>query len=220
MEKIIDINFIPDVVRDNMQLVSKISSLNGTPVFKVEVKDAWFGADEASKSFEEEKRKYETGELKGFIPNRTPRGLCMKTILIGGVIIAKDPITDEYNLVINPGTENAWPLPITPDTLKVMDKTTAEAVAEVIRGEKDSFFIDGKNLSAILNAVMDRDIKYLDELIEKANKAKVRLKGYIAENTRKANAVADAWVKSALPENVDVPGTVGGSKVHIAVTEN
>jgi hypothetical protein len=220
MEKIIDINFIPDVVRDNMQLVSKISSLNGTPVFKVEVKDAWFGADEASKSFEEEKRKYETGELKGFIPNRTPRGLCMKTILIGGVIIAKDPITDEYNLVINPGTENAWPLPITPDTLKVMDKTTAEAVAEVIRGEKDSFFIDGKNLSAILNAVMDRDIKYLDELIEKANKAKVRLKGYIAENTRKANAVADAWVKSALPENVDVPGTVGSSKVHIAVTEN
>jgi hypothetical protein len=186
----------------------------------VEVKDAWFGADEASKSFEEEKRKYETGELKGFIPNRTPRGLCMKTILIGGVIIAKDPITDEYNLVINPGTENAWPLPITPDTLKVMDKTTAEAVAEVIRGEKDSFFIDGKNLSAILNAVMDRDIKYLDELIEKANKAKVRLKGYIAENTRKANAVADAWVKSALPENVDVPGTVGSSKVHIAVTEN
>ena len=60
MEKIIDINFVPDVVRDNMQLISKVSSLNGTQVFKVEVKDAWFGADEGNKSFEEEKRKYDS----------------------------------------------------------------------------------------------------------------------------------------------------------------
>lgn len=219
MDKIIDINIVPNVVRDNMQLISKVSSLNGTQVFKVEVKDAWFGADEAKRSFEEEKRKYETGELKGFILNRSPRGICLRNILIGGVIISKDPLNDEYVLVINPGTDSEWTLPIGPETMKIMDKTTAEAVAEAIRGEKDHFFIDGKNLAAIANSAMDRDIKYLEELEAKINKAKVRMKGYIAENTRKANSAAEAWVNSALPSKVDIPGTIEGSNVHLTVTE-
>lgn len=216
---IIDINIVPEVVKNNMQLISKVSSLNGTQIFKVEVKDAWFGADEKDKSFEEEKRKYESGELAGFILNRSPRGICLRNVLIGGVIIAKDPITDEYLLVINPGTDSAWPLPITPDALKIMEKSTAEAVREVVRGEKDHFFIDGKNLAAIANAAMKRDIEHLEALEQKINKAKVRLKGFIADNTNKANAVAEAWVKSALPENVDIPGTIEGSKVRLTVEE-
>lgn len=219
MEKIIDINIVPDVVRNNVQLISKVSSLNGTQVFKVEVKDAWFGADEANKSFDEEKRKYETGEKKGFIINRSPRGICLRNILIGGVIISKDPITEEHYLVINPGTKSEWPLPITPDTLKIMDKSTAEAVAEAIRGEKDHFFIDGKNLANIANGAMTRDIQYIEELEKTLNKAKVRLKGFIMENNRKAESVAKAWVESALPEKVDIPGTIEGSKVHLTVTE-
>lgn len=219
MEKIIDINVVPEVVQNNMQLISKVSSLNGTQVFKVEVKEAWFGKDEPNKTFAEEKRKYETGEVAGFIINRSPRGICLRNILIGGVIIAKDPISDEYVLVINPGTDSAWPLPINADALKVMEKSTADAVAEVIKGEKDHFFIDGKNLAAIANAAMKRDIEHLDILLQKINKAKVRLQGYIAENTKKANDVADAWVKSALPESVDIPGSIEGSKVRLTVEE-
>ena len=219
MEKIIDINIVPDEVRNNMQLISKVSSLNGTQVFKVEVREAWFGKDEANKSFDELKRKYETGELKGFILNRSPRGFCMRNILIAGVIISKDPLTNEHVLVINPGTDTEWSYPIGPETLKIMEKSTADAVAEVIRGEKDSFFIDGKNLAKILNLAMDRELSYLRDIKDLINKAEVRLKGYIAENNNKANSVAEAWAKSALPENIDIPRTIEGSKVHIEVTE-
>lgn len=219
--KTIDVNIVPSVVTSHTQLISKVSSLNGTQVVKVEVKDAWFGSSESSKSFEEEKRKYETGEKKGFILNRSPRGLCLRKILIAGVILAKDPMTEDYVIAINPhddGTADMI-LPIDDSAMKVLEKTTAEAVAEAIRGEKDHFFIDAKGVAAIVNAAMQRDVTYLDEVIENCKKAKVRLQGFISDNENKAQAISDAWTNSALPTNVDIPAGVSGAKVHVTVTD-
>lgn len=216
--KTIDVNIIPTVVTGNTQLISKIGSNLGTQIFKVEVRLAWPCANKAD--FEAEKRKYDTGELKGFILNRSPRRLLAKNILIAGTCLVKD-IDDEIAIAINPhddGTADML-LPINEHTLDVMGKTTAEAVKEAIQGEKDHFFLDGKTLVAIINAAMKKEVQYLEDLIENCKKMVCTLKGDINMNEKKAQEVADAWNNSALPVQVEMPSSTTGSNVHITVND-
>ena len=215
--KTIDVNIIPSIVTGNTQLISKVGSLTGTQIFKVEVRHAWQGGSEG---FEKDKRAVETGEKTGFILNRSPRRLLAKNILVAGVCLVKD-VDDEISIAINPDENgNAdMLLPINQNTLDVIGKTTADIIKEAIRGEKDHFFLDGKALVAIINASMKKEIQHLEDLKENINKMISTLKGDMALNDKKAQEAADAWTNSALPVNVEVPSSVNGTNVHITVNE-
>lgn len=217
--KTIDVNVIPQVVVGNTQLISKIGANVGTQIFKVDVRLAWPCANK--NEFEAEKRKYETGEKKGFILNRSPRRLIAKNILIAGVCLVEDPVNNEICIAINPrdnGTADMI-LPINEHTLDKLGKTTADAISEAIKGERDAFFLDGKTLVSILNAAMDREIQYLEDHIEVCKKMITTLKGDVNLNKQKAQQVADAWNNSALPVNVEMPSGTNGANVHITVNK-
>lgn len=215
--KTIDVNVVPSIVTGNTQLISKVGANVGTQIFKVEVRFAWQGGKEG---FEKDKRAVETGENKGFILNRSPRRLLAKNILIAGVCLVKD-IDDDVCIAINPhedGTADML-LPINDKTLDVMGKTTQDAIKEAIREEKDHFFLDGKTLVQIINAQMKKEIESLEQLKENINKMINTLKGDMALNEKKAKDVADAWINSALPVDVAMPGTTSGASATIVVNE-
>ena len=209
--KTIDVNVIPEQVVKNTQLISKVGANVGTQIFKVEVRNAYPFATDAE--FEAEKRKYETGEKKGFILNRSPRRLLAKNILIAGVCLVKD-IDDELCLAINPKEDGSADmlLPVDNSAIDRLGKTDQDAIKAAIRGEKDSFFLDGKTLVKFLNALMQKDIENLESLI-------TTLKGDIDANEKKAKQAHDAWVESPLPVDINMPSGVTGSNVHISVTE-
>lgn len=215
--KTIDVNIIPQIVTGNTQLISKVGSLTGTQIFKVEVRHAWQGGQEG---FEKDKRAIETGEKTGFILNRSPRRLLAKNILVAGVCLVKD-LDDEISIAINPKEDGNCELllPINKDAIDVLGKTTADIIKEAIRGEKDHFFLDGKALVNLLNASMKKEIQHLEDLKENINKMISTLKGDISLNEKKAQDVTDAWVNSQLPVNMEVPSGANGTNVHMTVTE-
>jgi len=207
--KQIDVNIIPQLIANNTQLISKIGSNFGTQFFKVEVRKAWQGGQEG---FERDKKAIENGEKKGFILNRSPRRLIAKNFLIANIGLVKDPLNDdEIGIAINSKEDGSCDLflPLTDNILKSMGKTTADAIAEAVRGEKDHFFLDGKTLAKILNDQMRREIQYLEEHIQVCQKMIVTLKGDISNNEMKAKQEEDNWINSALKENVDMPNGTG-----------
>jgi hypothetical protein len=127
----------------------------------------------------------------------------------------------DYCIAINPKEDNTADMlvPINEHTLEVVGKTTQDAIAEAIRGEKDHFFLDGKALVAILNVSMKKEVQYLEDLIENCKKMVTTLKGDIAQNEKKAQDVSDAWIKSAIPDNVVMPSGTEGTNVRITVNE-
>lgn len=216
--KTIDVNIIPSIVSENTQLISKVGALNGTQIFKVEARMAW--PCDSKEDFEAEKRKYDNGEKKGFILNQSPVRILLKNLLIAGVALVHD-IDGEVCIAINPHEDDTADmiLPINKDTLNTFGKTTRDAISAAIRGEKDSFFLNGKDVANIINAYMLKQIQQLEELKESINKMVVKMKGDIALNEKKAQAASDAWVNSALPVNVEMPSGTNGTNVHITVTE-
>lgn len=217
--KTIDVNVIPSIVAENTQLISKIGGLNGTQVFKVETRLAWPCA--SKEEFEIEKRKYDTGEKKGFILNQSPIRILLKNILIAGVNLVYD-LDGEICIAINPHEDDTADLilPISNNLLDTFGKTTRDAIKAAINGEKDSFFIDGKEVASIVNAYMLKQVTQLEELKENINKMVVKLKGDISNNEKKAQEAKDAWVKSALPVKVDMPSGVNGTNVHLTVNDS
>lgn len=218
MIKTIDVNVIPELVTKNTQLISKAGSLTGTQIFKIEVRNAYPFATDAE--FEAEKRKYDTGEKKGFILNRPPRRLRAKNILIAGVCLVKD-IDDDLCIAINPKDDGSADmlLPVDNSAIDRLGKTDQEAIKAAIRGEKDSFFLDGKTLVKFLNALMQKDIEHLEALKEQINKMITTLKGDIDDNNKKAKQAHDAWAESPLPVDIQMPSGTTGSNVHITVTD-
>jgi hypothetical protein len=147
--------------------------------------------------------------------------LLAKNILIAGVCLVND-LDGDICIAINPkddGTADML-LPINENTLNIMGKTTADAIAEAVKGEKDHFFLDGKALVSVINAAMKKEIQYLEELKENINKMITTLKGDVALNEKKAQEVADAWNNSALPVNVEMPSGTTGTNVHLTVNDN
>ena len=215
--KTIDVNISTPVVAQNVQLISKIGSNLGTQFFKVDARMAWQGGQEG---FERDTAAIKTGDKKGFILNRSPRRLIAKNFLIAGTVLVKDPMNDdEVGIAINPHEDGSCDLflPISESTLKTMGKTTSEAVAEAIKGEKDHFFLDAKTLVKILNDAMRREIQYLEDHISVCQKMLVTLKGDITNNENKAKAVTDQWVNSALKVDVDMPS--GPAIISVATDE-
>lgn len=216
--KTIDVNIIPSIVSENTQLISKVGALNGTQIFKVEARLAWPCA--SKEEFEIEKRKYDTGEKKGFILNQSPVRILLKNLLIAGVALVHD-LDGEVCIAINPHEDETADmiLPISKDTLERFGKTTRDAIQAAIHGEKDSFFLNGKEVATIVNAYMQKQIAQLEELKENINKMVVKMKGDISNNEKKAQDASDAWVNSALPVKVEMPSGANGTNVHLTVTE-
>lgn len=209
-----EININEPTIGQNVQLISKIGSNLGTQFFKVDVRMAWQGGQEG---FEKDKKAIESGEKNGFILNRSPRRFIAKNFLITGTVLVKNPISEEVEIAINPHEDGSCDisLPINPNTLETMGKTTAAAIGEAIRGEKDHFFIDGKTLARLLNDEMRREVTRLEEHITSCQKMITTLKGDIANNDTKARIAEEQWVKSAIPQNVDFRG----GKACVTVTE-
>lgn len=216
--KTIDVNVIPSIVTENTQLISKVGALNGTQIFKVETRLAWPCA--SKEEFEVEKRKYDTGEKKGFILNQSPVRILLKNLLIAGVSLVND-IDGEVCIAINPHEDDTADLilPINKNTLETLGKTTRDAISAAVKGEKDAFFINGKEVANIVNAYMQKQIQQLEELKENINKMVVKMKGDISNNEKKAQDASDAWVNSALPVSVEMPSGANGTNVHITVNE-
>lgn len=211
--KQIDVNINTPGIAQNVQLISKIGSNLGTQFFKVDVRMAWQGGQEG---FERDKRAIESGERGGFILNRSPKRFLAKNFLIAGTILTKNPIDDTLCIVINPHDDGSGDLilPVNDHTLQIMGKTTAEAIAEAVKGEKDHFFLDGKVLAKFLNDAMRREITYLEDLKTTIDKMIVTLKGDINENDAKAKLAEEQWIKSAVTPDVDFKS----GNAHITVT--
>ena len=202
--KTIDVNITPAVISQNVQLISKIGSNLGTQFCKVDVRMAWAGGQDG---FERDKAAIETGEKKGFILNRSPRRFCMKSFLVAGTILTKDPVSDEMGIAVNPHEDGSCDLflPINESTLKRMGKTTREAIAEAIKGEKDHFFLDAKSLATVLNEAISHEISNLEDIITKCQKMVNTLKGDKVDNENKAKLINDAWINSAIKPDVELP---------------
>ena len=142
----------------------------------------------------------------------------VKNLLIAGVALVHD-LDGEVCIAINPHEDDTADmiLPINKDTLNTLGKTTRDAISAAIKGEKDSFFLNGKEVAAIVNAYMNKQITQLEELKENINKMIVKMKGDISNNEKKAQDASDAWVNSALPVNVEMPSGANGANVHITV---
>lgn len=216
--KTIDVNIIPSIVSGNTQLISKIGANVGTQIFKVETRLAWPCA--SREEFETERRKYDTGEKKGFILNQSPVRIIVKNMLIAGVALVHD-IDGEVCVAINPHEDDTADMiiPINNNALDTLGKTTRDAISEAIKGEKDHFFLNGKELVTIVNAYIQKQVQQLEDLKENINKMIVKLKGDIDNNSKKAQDAHDAWVNSALPVNVEMPSGANGTNVHITVNE-
>lgn len=218
--KTIDVNLTPEIVKNNTQLISKIFSNGGTQLFKVETRLAWPCA--TKEDFEIEKRKYDTGEKKGFILNQSPIRILLKNLLIASVALVHD-LDGEVCIAINPHNDDDGAdmiLPISNGTLDTLGKTTREAISAAIKGEKDAFFLDGKELAGIVNSYLQKQITQLEELKENINKMVVKIKGDIDQNKKKADDAYNNWVNSALPVNVEMPSGVNGSNAHIVIHES
>lgn len=203
--KEIDINLGNAIVAQNSQLLSKLGSMNGKSFFKVNVEAAWRGKKEG---FEKDKAAIESGENKGFILNRSPRRLLIKNHAIFGVVLTTDPISNESGVAVNPHDDGTCDLflPISEESMKIFDRTTAEAVAEAVAGRKDHFFLDGSALVKLVNNAIETEVKHLEAHITACQKMLTTLKGDISENEQKAKKVADQWINSALPDNINIPG--------------
>lgn len=200
--KTLDVNINTPGVAQHVQLISKIGSNLGTQFFKVDVRMAWQGGQEG---FERDKRAIESGEKAGFILNRSPKRFLAKNFLIVGTILTKNPIDDTLCIVINPHDDGGGDLilPVNDHTLQIMGKTTADAIAEAVKGEKDHFFLDAKTLVKFLNDAMKREVALLEDLKVSVDKMITTLKGDINENETKAKLAEEQWIKSAVTPDVD-----------------
>ena len=212
--KEVNININTPGVAQNVQLISKIGSNLGTQFCKVEVRMAWRGGE---KGFEKDKLAIESGEKSGFILNQSPKRFLAKNFMIVGTILTKDEITNDLVIVINPKADGTCDLrlPVNENTLRIMGKTTSDAIVEAIKGEKDHFFLDIKTLVAVLNEYNKRQITMLEEHIANCQSMITTLKGDINDNEQKAKQSSDAWINSSLPQNLNMPG---GPNVQITVT--
>lgn len=213
--KEVNVNINTPGVAQHVQLISKIGSNLGTQFCKVEIRMAWRGGKDG---FEKDKLAINSGERGGFILNRSPKRFIAKNFMITGTILTKDEITNELCIIINPKEDGTFDLrlPVNDTTLRVMGKTTRDAITEAIKGEKDHFFLDVRTLANVLNEYNKNEISMLEDLIAACQGMITTLKGDINDNEFKAKQVNDAWVNSALPQNLDMPG---GANVHVTVTE-
>jgi hypothetical protein len=202
--KTIDVNIANSVVDSHVQTISQVGSLTGKKFFKVEVRYAWQGGKDG---FEKDKMAISSGSSKDFIPNRSPRRLCVKDFLIAGVIITKN-VDNEDCLAINPKENGTCDLllPINDNMLSALERSDAEAVKEAINGEKDHFFLKADVLVKIVNDAMKAEVARLEKLISSCQKMVQTLKSDIIDNERKAKDAEERWIKSAVSPAVEISG--------------
>ena len=202
--KTLDIN-VQAAISTNRQPLSQTGSLIGHQYFTTEGKSCWNGGDEV---FEKEKAEIAAGTNKGLCLNRAPRRFSVKSHEIYNVGVGKDPMTEEVvaNINVDDDRKPEVSIPVGPDMI-TLGKTTGEAVAAALRGEKSNFFLNGTELVELVNRANKQEVSYCDKMIEALSKIKQTILNTIVENEKRAKTASEEWVKSAVsPDMADVLG--------------
>ena len=190
-------------ISDNRQAIGQIGAQLGANFYKPEGTEVWAGGRDG---FEKDRDAIAKGDITGFILNRSPRKFRLKSYRITGTKIAKDPITGDVVILINPDDKGNYDLslPVTNDMIRTGD-VSQEAVARALKGDEDAFFLNADQLAKILNRTNDAEVRSLTRLRESIDKMIQNIKSAIADNTQKAQAASNEWVKSAIkPDLSDV----------------
>lgn len=200
--KEININ-IQQAIPAKRQSISSIGSLLGRQYMTVESRSAYAGGDDG---FEKKKMAIANGTDTGFILNRSPRKVTMKSYDVTSAVVIEDPLTHQVGIQIN--GEDGLFLPLTDDLVKIGD-VTAEAIAAALKGERPAIFLNASKLASYINRVNQQEADNLQRMIDECSKMKQTLLNTIAENDRKAKTISDEWVSSAVKP--DMSNILGGT---------
>lgn len=190
-------------ISEQRQAIGQIGAQLGANFYKPEGTEVWAGGRDG---FEKDRDAIAKGDITGFILNRSPRKFRLKSYRITGTKITKDPITGDVVILINPDDKGNYDLslPVTNDMIRTGD-VSQEAVARALKGDEDAFFLNADQLAKILNRANDAEVRNLTRLRESIDKMIQNIKSAIADNTQKAQAASNEWVKSAIkPDLSDV----------------
>ena len=190
-------------ISEQRQAIGQIGAQLGANFYKPEGTEVWAGGRDG---FEKDRDAIAKGDITGFILNRSPRKFRLKSYRITGTKITKDPITGDVVILINPDDKGNYDLslPVTNDMIRTGD-VSQEAVARALKGDEDAFFLNADQLAKILNRANDAEIRSLTRLRESIDKMIQNIKSAVADNTQKAQAASNEWVKSAIkPDLSDV----------------
>lgn len=210
----IDLN-IESKISKNCQMISQFGSRLGTQFYKPECRDVWQGGKEG---FENDKKAIANGDSQGFILNRSPRKLLVKSHRIICTQIVKDELTQEVCILVNPDGKGGadLTLPITNDLIKA-GVVTQEAIARALKGEEDAFFLNAESLTMYLNRANEAEVRNLTALRESIDRMIQNIKAGIAENKQKAESANKEWVDSAVKP--DLSGVMNGTATGVIITK-
>jgi len=221
MDKEININLT--TVAQNRQLISQMGANLGTQYFAVESKDIWQGGSEG---FEKDKREITQGVKNGFILNRSPRKINLKSKDIVCVCVDRDadlanPDSEgDMVIKINPrpdGTADVV-LPIESASLRA-GTVTADVIAKALKGDEKNFFLNPKLVVAIVNEHNNKEVTRLKEIRSRIDSMIQNMQSAIATNNQKAQGYEDQWVKSAIP-GINMHEVIGGQKSAVIIEQN
>jgi len=210
----IDLN-IENKISKNCQMISQFGARLGTQFYKPECRDIWQGGKEG---FENDKKAIANGESQGFILNRSPRKLVVKSHRIIGTQIVKDELTNEVVILVNPDGKGGYDLslPITNDLVR-SGVVTQEAIARALKGEEDAFFLNAESLTKYLNHANEAEVRNLTELRNRIDKMIQNIQACIAENKQKAESANKEWVDSAI--SPDLSGVMNGNATGVIIAK-
>lgn len=210
----IDLN-VENTISKNCQMISQFGSRLGTQFYKPECREVWQGGKEG---FENDKKAIANGDSQGFILNRSPRKLLVKSHRIVCTQIVKDELTKEVSILVNPDGKGGYDLclPITNDLIKA-GIVTQEAVARALKGEENMFFLNVENLTKILNHANEAEVRNLTDLRTRIDKMIQNIQAGIAENKQKADSASKEWIDSAI--SPDLSGVMKGTATGVIITK-
>ena len=213
----IDLN-VESKISKNCQMISQFGSRLGTQFYKPEVREIWQGGKEG---FENDKKSILSGDSQGFILNRSPRKLLLKSHRIVCTQIVHEPeeLGGRVVIIVNPDGKGGGDLilPID-DGLIRAGVVTQEAVARALKGEEDTFFLNADSLTKILNHANEAEVRSLTSLRENIDRMIQNIKAGIAENKQKADSANSEWVNSAITP--DLSGVINNTATGVIVTKS
>lgn len=210
----IDIN-VESKISKNCQMISQFGSRLGTQFYKPECREVWQGGKEG---FENDKKAIACGDSQGFILNRSPRKLLVKSHRIVCTQIVKDELTNEVVILVNPDGKGGYDLslPITDDLVRA-GVVTQEAVARALKGEEGMFFLNAESLTKVLNHANEAEVRNLTDLRNRIDKMIQNIQAGIAENKQKADSANKEWVDSAI--SPDLSGVMNNTATGVIITK-
>ena len=210
----IDIN-VENKISKNCQMISQFGSRLGTQFYKPECREVWQGGKEG---VENDNKAIACGDSQGFILNRSPRKLLVKSHRIVCTQIVKDELTNEVVILVKPDGKGGYDLslPITDDLVRA-GVVTQDAVARALKGEDGIFFLNAESLTKVLNHANEAEVRNLTDLRNRIDKMIQNIQAGIAENKQKADSANKEWVDSAV--SPDLSGVMNNTATGVIITK-